>query len=118
MSKLARSLQQHQNFVARFCCDQTMVEVLLAHHLVRSLLEESVLGDGLRVIDGRGSRPACLCGPSSEDRLVAACKLVVPWQRILQVVGGASFLRVCWGLVDGLNVEGVSLTPWMRALMQ
>ena len=42
-----------------------MVELLLAHHLVRSLLEESVLGDGVRVIDVRGLQRA---GSEWDDR--------------------------------------------------
>ena len=36
-----------------------MVDLLLAHHLVRSLLEESALGDGVTVIHGRGLQRAC-----------------------------------------------------------
>ena len=36
-----------------------MVEMLLAHHLVRSLLQENVLNDGVTVLDGRGLERAC-----------------------------------------------------------
>ena len=45
-------------FCHTFCCDQTMVELLLAHHLGRSLLEQNVRGDGVRVIDGRSPQRA------------------------------------------------------------
>ena len=42
-----------------FCHDQTMVELLLSHHFVRSCPEESVLGDRVMGIDGRDLHRLC-----------------------------------------------------------
>ena len=58
-----------------------MVELFWAHHLVRSLLEESVLGDGVRVIEGRGLEKAC---SSAWDNRFIRCDRSVFSARLLQ----------------------------------
>ena len=64
VSNLAQSLQQHPNFVAGFAANKRWFKLLLAHHLARSLLEKSVLGDGVR---------ACKRGCGAWDHRVARC---------------------------------------------
>ena len=73
-----------------FSCDHTLVELLLVHHLARPLLEESVLDDGVRVID--------------VSQLAHTDMQVANRKPIFQVVGGASLLQVCFSRVQGVNV--------------
>ena len=107
----------------KFCCDQTMLELLLADHLVRSLLEESVLNDGVRVIDGRGLQKAS----SAWDDRCTRCDTLVFRARPTQAKKlrtRISFFKLCvpfaslfesfWRSQHGR----VSVTRWVRALMQ
>ena len=57
-----------------------MVELLFAHHLMRLLLKESVLDDGVRVIDGSELGPYRYAG----------CE---PEALFFQVVGCASYCK-------------------------
>ena len=90
-----------------------MVELLLTHHLARSLLEESVVGDGVRVIGTSGpakslqrmGRPIYTLRQVSLQSLAHTGMQVTNRQAILQFVGCASFLRVCWSLSEGLNLD-------------
>ena len=49
-----------------------MVELFFAPHFFGPLPEESVLGDGVRVIDGRRLQKAC----SEQNDLFARCRLI------------------------------------------
>ena len=60
-----------------FSCDHTLVELLLVHHLARPLLEESVLDDGVRVIDGSQLGPYRLAG-CQQEAYFSSCWLCVP----------------------------------------
>ena len=79
-----------------------MVELLLARRLARSLLEESVLRDGVKEMDGRGLQRACAwddrctrCDKSSElgphrqesfeqEAHPSSCRLCVPFASLLE----------------------------------
>ena len=96
MSKLTQSFQHHPYFAASFCYDQTIVELLLSHHLVRSYPEESVLGDRVRVIDGRDLHRLC---SAWDDRCMirykhAGCEQEVQAVRFFRLLESSQRRRV------------------------
>ena len=87
-----------------FSCDHTLVELLLAHHLARPLLDESVLDDGVRVIDGSQLGPYRHAGCQQEVDF-SSCWLCVPIASLFKSSSRSQRDRV-------------SLAPRMRHLMQ
>ena len=87
-----------------FSCDHTLVELLLAHQLVRPLLDESVLDDGVRVIDGSQLGPYRHAG-WQQEAYFSSCWLCVPIASLFK--SGSRSQR-----------DRVSLAPRMRHLMQ
>ena len=85
-------------------CDHTLVELLLAHHLARPLLDESVLDYGVMVIDGSQLGPHRHAG-CQQEAYFSSCWLCVPVASLLKSDSRSQREPVC-------------LVPWTRALLQ
>ena len=122
VSNLAQSSQQHPKCVAA-CAADMMVEFVVGAPL-RSLLGERCAG-GWRQGDRWWGTVQGLVVHSTTDSHAGTsrssepgpCGQVAKRKLILQAVGRAS-LRVWWTLLEGTHRGRVSLTPWVRALLQ